>query len=506
MKQDERRATAVAATAAAAPAQAMATQEPAEAPAAGGSAAAGRLTLPLLLSGTFMTFLDFFIVNVAIPSTQKDLKAGSGATLLFVAGYGLTYASMLITGARLGDIFGRRRVFIAGMALFTLASAACGTAPNALTLVTARMVQGVAAALLFPQALAIIGVVYTGTARARAYVAYGMTLGIAAVGGQLIGGALIQADPGGLGWRTCFLINLPIGLAACALTPRHVPESRAANVNRLDPLGVALVTLGLLALVLPLAEGRQQGWPLWTWLTLAAAPLLLGAFVAHQNRLGAAHRAGRTDRTPLIDLRLLRERAFGLGLLAVFAFYAALASYFLILALYLQQGRALDPWQSGVAVTPMGVGFFATTILARRLSARLGRALPALGALVLAGGLVWTAVEVGRVGTAGDTTALISPLLVDGLGMGMVTAPLITAVLAGVAPSRAGTASGVLSTMQQVGNSVGVAVIGVIFYSALGAVPARADFPHAFRAGAVYLVCADLTLAVLLSSLPKRRG
>jgi EmrB/QacA subfamily drug resistance transporter len=457
------------------------------------------LALPVVLAGTFMTFLDFFIVNVAIPSTQRDLSASSAQIQWIVAGYGLAYASCLIIGSRLGDVSGRRRVFMIGLALFTAASLACGVAASPAMLITARAAQGFAAALLFPQVLSILGLMYSGADRVRAFVAYGMTLGLAAVGGQLIGGALIQADPDGLGWRTCFLINVPVGLLALVLTPRLVPESRAEDRSRLDLLGAALVTLGLVAVVLPLVDGREQGWPAWTWLCLAASAPLLLVFVASQRR-----RAAR-GRTPLIDLRLFRERAFAVGVASVLVFYAGLASYFLVLALYLQQGHGLNALDSGLTVTPMGIGFFATTIVARRLSGALGRHLPSLGALVLAAGLVATSLAAGHIGTTGSVWWVIPWLFVDGLGMGMVTAPLISTVLAGITPRHAGEASGVLSTMQQVGNAVGVAVIGVIFYGVLGRAAGHPDaFPHAFRSSLVYVIVLDVALAALIQLLPRR--
>ena len=455
------------------------------------------IALAVILAGTFMTFLDFFIVNVAIPSTQRDLLASSAQIQWVVAGYGLAYASCLITGSRLGDVYGRRRVFMIGLAVFTLASLACGVAANPATLITARVGQGLAAALLFPQVLSILGVMYSGTDRVRAFVAYGMTLGLAAVGGQLIGGALIQADPDGLGWRTCFLINVPIGALALFLTPRVVPESRAEDRSRLDLVGAALVTLGLVAVVLPLVDGREQGWPAWTWICLAAAVPLLLAFVGHQRR-----RAAR-GRTPLIDLRLFGERAFSVGVASVLVFYAGLASYFLVLALYLQQGNGLNALDSGLTVTPMGLGFFATTIVARRLATALGRHLPSLGALLLAAGLVATSLAAGHIGTTGSVGWIVPALFVDGLGMGMVTAPLISTVLAGISPRHAGEASGVLSTMQQVGNAVGVAIIGVIFYGVLGRGAGRTvAFPDAFRSSLIYVIVLDVALAALIQLLP----
>ncbi|HWF16842.1 MAG TPA: MFS transporter, partial [Acidimicrobiales bacterium] len=217
--------------------------------------------LPVVLTGTFVIVLDFFIVNVALPSMQADLHASSGAIEWVVAGYGVTFATTLITAGRLGDRFGRRRMFSLGLALFTLASAACGIAPSPSSLVLARLVQGLAAAMIAPQVLAIIGVVYPGPERAKAMAAYGLTLGFAAVGAQLIGGVLVQSNIAGLGWRAIFLINVPIGVAGLAAAATLVPESRAERAGRIDLIGTVLVTSGLVAVVLPLVEGRQHGWP-----------------------------------------------------------------------------------------------------------------------------------------------------------------------------------------------------------------------------------------------------
>src|SRR5436309_3905082 len=253
-------------------------------------AASRWLPLPVVLAGTFMVVLDFFIVNVALPSMQSDLHASDGAIEWVVAGYALTSAVLLITAGRLGDQFGRRRVFSIGLALFTIASAECGIAGSAEMLVAARLLQGAAAAILMPNVLSIIGVAYEGADRARALTAYGLVMGLAAVGGQLIGGLLVQADIAGLGWRSCFLINVPIGVAALALAPRVIPESRDERASRIDVAGTLLITAGLTAVVLPLVEGRQHGWPAWTWVSLAAAPVILGTFVAHQRRL--ARRGG----------------------------------------------------------------------------------------------------------------------------------------------------------------------------------------------------------------------
>jgi MFS family permease len=222
------------------------------------------LALPVILAGTFLVTLDFFIVNVAIPSIQRELHASAAAIEWVVAGYGLAYAALLVIGGRLGDLQGRRRMFCCGIAVFTSASAACGLAPSVASLVVGRLAQGCGAALLAPQVLAILGTTYAGPERARAFAAYGLVLGLASALGQLIGGALIQADLFHLGWRACFLVNLPVGLAAMLLAPRLVRESRPEVGGGLDPAGATLITLGLAAVLLPLIEGRAHGWPAWT--------------------------------------------------------------------------------------------------------------------------------------------------------------------------------------------------------------------------------------------------
>jgi len=455
------------------------------------------LALPIILAGTFMVILDFFIVNVAIPSLQREMHASVAAIQFVVAGYGLGLAAGLITAGRLGDLYGRRRLFALGLALFTLTSAASGLAPTPELLVLARVAQGLAAALLSPQVLALLGLVYTGAERARAFILYGVTLGLAAASGQLIGGLLIQADVAGLGWRACFLINVPLGGAALLLTPRLIPESRAEGRERLDLVGAMLVTLGVVALVLPLIEGRAQGWPLWTWLCLAATAPLLLAFGAYQRRL-AAH-----GRAPLIDPALCGERSFTLGLLTVLVFYAGVASFFLVLALYLQQGRGLAPLASGVTFTTLALGFCATSLGGGRLIRRLGRQALAVGALGMAAGLALLGVTVAHVGVGGPVALLAPALLVYGAGMGLVMAPLISTVVAGLPPRHAGAAAGMLTTMQQVGNALGVALIGLIFYGALGHAALRDAYPRAFNASLLYLIALAVAVAVLIQLLPR---
>lgn len=441
-----------------------------------------------------MVVLDFFIVNVALPSMQRDLHAGSGSIEWVVAGYALTSAVFLITAGRLGDLIGRRRTCALGLALFTLTSAVCGAAGTAGVLVAARLGQGVAGALLMPNVLSIIGVVYTGADRARALSIYGLVLGLAAVGGQLIGGVLVQADIAGLGWRSCFLINVPIGLIALALAPSLVPESRGAPSSRPDLVGTVLISAGLTAIVLPLLEGRQHGWPTWTWASLAVAPVILGAFVVQQRR------PKRRDRAPLLDLTLFRDRSFSAGLVVQIVFWAGQASFFLVLALYLQQGRGLSALHAGLVFTVLAVAYLVASLRAPALTARYGRGLLAAGALVLASGHGLLLGAVGEIGVAGSSAALIPGLLLVGAGMGLVITPLTATIMGDVEPRRAGAATGMLTMMQNVGNALGVAITGVIFFGGL-----PGGYAHAFELSAGELAALLGAVAVITLLLPAHR-
>jgi EmrB/QacA subfamily drug resistance transporter len=450
--------------------------------------------MPVVLAGVSMVVLDFFIVNVAMPTMQVDLHAGANAIQWVIASYGLAFAAGLITGGRLGDQLGRRRMFSIGLALFVLTSAACGIAPSSEALIAARAAQGLSSALLMPQVLAILGVAYTGADRLKALTAYAMTLGIAAVSGQLIGGVLIQLDPAGLDWRACFLVNVPVGLAALAFVRRTVPESRGGD-SCLDLVGADLVTLGLIAILVPLIEGRDHGWPAWTWMSFAAGALLLGTFALYQRRVVA--RGG----SPLVHPELFAERAFTAGLATVVVFYATVASFFLVLALELQEGRGLDALDSGLVFAFEGLGFLVTTMTAGALVARFGRQVLAVGALVRAAALVGLYFAAGHVGAHGSVAWLAGALVVDGAGMGLVMGPIITMIVTNVAPKHAGAASGVLSSVQQVGIALGVALIGVVFFGALDAGHAVVD---AFRQSVLWLAAGSVVVAVLIQALPGR--
>jgi EmrB/QacA subfamily drug resistance transporter len=450
--------------------------------------------LPVVLAGTFMVVLDFFIVNVALPKIQSGLRASGGSIEFVTAGYALTSAVFLITGARLGDRLGRRRMFCAGLALFTLASAACGVAGSPTELVAARLVQGAAGAMLMPNVLSVIGIAYSGSDRVKALSWYGLVMGLAAVSGQLIGGLLVDWNPAGLGWRSCFLINIPIGALALAAAPRLVRESREPHASGVDWIGTVLVTTGLTAIVFPLVEGRQDGWPLWTWLSLGAAPLLLGSFVAQQRRLA---RGG--GREPLLDLALFRERAFSAGLLAQLVFWSGQASFFLVLALYAQEGRGMSPLKSGLLFTVLAMSYLAASMRAPALAVKHGRRVLTMAALTLAAGHGVLLAGVAIIGVHGSVALLVPGLLLIGAGMGFGIAPLATIIMSAMRPEQAGAASGALSTFQNVGNAIGVAVIGVVFYGGL-----QSGFAVALERSEALLAAVLLIMAVLTRLLPAR--
>lgn len=443
--------------------------------------------LPVLLVGTFLIVLDFFIVNVALPSIQRSLHASASALEWVVTGYGLAFAVLLISGGRLGDRFGRRRTFSAGVTLFIVSSAVCGFAPDAALLVGARILQGVGAAMISPNVLSLIGVLYPGPHRVRAITIYGVVMGLGAVCGQIIGGGLIEANIADGGWRAIFLINVPVGAGALLLTRRAVPESKSQQPARTDLVGVVLCTVGLTALVLPLVEGRQLGWPAWTWVSLACCPVILVSLAAHQRALAGS------GGSPLLHPSAFKERRLRAGLATQMVCWCSQASFFLVLALYLQDGRGLSPLDSGLVFAILAGSYLVASLRAPRLTIRFGRDLIMAGTLTVAAGnlaLLWA---VSSDTGAHNLAMLVPGLVLVGAGQGLWITPLTATVLSFADPERAGMISGTLSTMQQIGNSLGVAVIGVVFFDALS----RHGYNGAFESSLVLLVVVLATAAIL---------
>ncbi|WP_334073170.1 MFS transporter [Paenibacillus sp. A14] len=418
-------------------------------------------SLAIVLSATFMVILDSFIVNVAAPSIQQDLEATSIQLQFILAGYVLSYAVFLISGGRFGDLFGRKKMFIAGMGGFVAASALCGFAPTAEMLVLARILQGLAAAIMVPQVLSTIQASFPAEERPKALGWYGAISGIAVVAGQIAGGLLLHADLFGLGWRTVFLINLPIGLIAMALSLPFVRESMVEGSKKLDLAGLLLSAAGLTAMTFPLVMGREAGWPLWVFFCLAASLLFLFGFVRYEGRLM------KRNGFPLMPATLFAEKSFRFGVLSILAYQGGNAALFLTLSLFLQEGLSFSPMTSALSFLSIGVGFFLGSMLAPRGVKRWGfRLLPA-GAAVMALSCGYLFYTIHHFGESLQWTHFIPSLFLAGIGQGIVGAPLFTAILSRVGPNQIGAASGILSTMMQTANVLGVAVIGTLYFAVL---------------------------------------
>jgi MFS family permease len=418
--------------------------------------------LAIVLVGVLLPMVDFFIVNVALPTIDTDLHASAPLLELVVSAYASAYALLLVVGGRLGDAFGRKRLFLAGMAAFTLTSLACGLAPTAPLLVAARAAQGASAALMVPQVLSTIQAATQGQRRARALARYGATGGLAAVVGQLLGGLLVSANLAGTGWRPIFLVNVPIGVAGLVLARRHVPESRSGSAARVDYHGTVLLGVTVLALLIPLTEGQSLRWPAWTIALLAVAPLALAAFVAVEIRIE------RSGRVPLVPPSLLRHRSMRSGLILALPFFAGFGAFMFSYALLVQQGLHDSALAAGVGLAPMAAAFLLASLATSRLLRRFGAKVLAAGAIGQVAGLIILGVTVLAAWPHVPVLALAPGMAVAGLGQGLVMSPLFGVVLSEVPPASAGAASGVLTTTQQTALALGVATLGSLFITLAG--------------------------------------
>lgn len=458
------------------------------------------LGLSVLLLAGFVTIFDLFVVNVAIPNIQNQLGASFSQIGFIVAGYELAFGVLLITGGRLGDLFGRRKLFIIGMAGFTLTSALCGLAPNAFFLIIARVLQGLAAALLFPQVYASIRVNFDGDDSRRAFGLLGMTLGLAAIAGQILGGWLIHADLFKLGWRNIFLINIPIGLLAIAAA-RYIPETRGPQNHGLDGTGVMLISLSLSLLLIPIIQSSEHGWPLSSLTSLVASIALLFVFYRHQER------RRRTGHLPLVDMQLLTQPRFALGALLVLLVYSTASSFFLCFALLLQSGFGLSPFHAGSIFAPASVGFIAASLYAPRLVTRYGTQAITTGAIGYALSFAWLIGQVAWAGPQLEPAHLIPALIFLGASQGLIMTPLLNLILGFIDETQAGMASGVISSIQQIGAALGVAVVGFLFNAGRNAGSAALSqaehYVSAFSMGLTYNLVASLLVSLLLIALSR---
>jgi MFS family permease len=415
------------------------------------------LGLAILLCGAFLPMLDFFIVNVALPTIDSTLHGSAPTLELVVAGYGTAYALFLIVGGRLGDAYGRRTVFTLGLAGFTVTSLLCGLAPDIHVLVGARIAQGASSALIVPQVLATFHATLDGPHRARALGLYGATAGIASAAGQLIGGLLVTANIAGETWRPIFLVNVPFGVAVLLAARRFVPDTRSPNPASVDLLGTGLFGLTMISLLVPLTEGHSLGWPLWTWLVLAVSPI--SAFATFR----VERRTERTGGHPLLPPSLLALPSMRRGIALGLPFFLGFGAFMFVFALTVQDGLHEDALHSGLAITPLAVTFLAGSLLTPRLIARYGRGVVTAGAVLQALSLASLAAVVLDEWPRVSLLELAPSLAVAGFGQSLVFGSLFRIVLADVPAHLAGIGSGVMVTMQQSGFALGVATLGSLF-------------------------------------------
>jgi EmrB/QacA subfamily drug resistance transporter len=418
--------------------------------------------LSIVLVAGFMDLLDATIVNVAIPSIQKNLNAQYASIEWMVSAYLLAFAAVLITGGRLGDIVGRKRMFLLGVLGFTIASALCGLANGPTMLITSRFLQGGAAALMVPQILAIIHVTFPPEERGKVFGLFGGIIGSAAVAGPILGGLLVEWNIWDLHWRPIFLVNIPVGVIVSILAIRALRESTSPTAARLDLFGVVLTTAAVLLVVYPLTEGRTNGWPLWGYIMMAAAVPILAVFVVYERW------RTRSKGSPLVVLKLFGVRAFNGGLLVWLLFQVALAAFFFIWTLYMQYGLGWTPLHAGLTAVAFAFGASpAAGISIQVLTPKFGRKVVMAGALLNAlgfGGYIWS---IAHWGTGITSWEMIPSLWLSGFGFGLVVAPITDIVLSGVPTEDAGSASGLFNTTQQVGAALGIAIIGVIIFDLL---------------------------------------
>jgi EmrB/QacA subfamily drug resistance transporter len=447
------------------------------------------VVLAIVLVAEIMDLLDSTVITIAAPTVRDSLGGGTSTMQWWAAGYTLAFGVFMIVGGRLGDAYGRKRVFLVGIAGFTLASAACALAPSPDVLIATRVLQGGFGALLIPQGLGVIKTVFPPREMGAAFGAFGPVMGLAAIAGPILAGWLVAADLLGTGWRMIFLINVPLGLVGLAGALRFMPESRSPVRVKLDPLGVALISAASLCLIYPLVQGRELGWPTWTFALMAAGVILLTVFAAVERRSGES---------ALIAPSLLRNRAYTSGLIVGIVFFAAFAGLLLVVSLFLQLGLRYSPEHAGLSLAPMPLGAAVTAGASYALMPKFGRRVLQAGFLVAALALGGLAATVSHEGLELSTWEMLPAMFVFGLGLGFVFGPLFNVILAGVTDHEVGSASGTLNAIQQLGNSIGVAVLATIFFSLLdhGHASATAMTRTALISGGLFV--ASFALSFLL--------
>ncbi|MFE9218617.1 MFS transporter [Streptomyces lavendulae] len=459
------------------------------------------LALAIVMTAAFMDLVDVTIVNIAIPSMRQDFGASTSAIQWITAGYALAFAAGLITGGRLGDIYGRKRLFLIGVAGFTAASLLCGIAADPSMLVASRILQGAMAAMMVPQVLAIIHVTFPPHERGKAFGMFGAIIGLGAVSGPMLGALLTEWNILGLEWRPIFLINLPVGIAAILMGRAFITESKAPKALRLDLGGVVLATLALVMLIFPLTHGRENDWPLWGFVCMGLAPVVFAAFVLYEKY------KIRKDGSPLVELSLFKVKSFAGGIAVQLTFGIATGIFFLVWTLYMQMGLGWSALRAGTTGIPFSIAVsVAAGISVQKLVPRFGRKVLQAGALLMAAGLLLYIWESDHYGMAIASWQMAAPLVVMGLGMGLIVAPLTDTVLSQVPREHAGSASGLINTTGQMGNALGLGLTSVVFFGVLDDdMIYGPPYVEAFRSALWWVVAVLVLIFAVMFLLPRKQ-
>lgn len=457
---------------------------------------AARVALAVVLVAELMNSIDHSIVLNAIPTLRGSLGAGPAAVQWLTVGYSLSLAVGLVTGGRLGDAYGRRRVFLTGTAVFTVASLLCGIAPNPETLVASRILQGAGAAIMLPQVLATIHVTFSGEARSKAFGLYGAILTVGAVLGPVLSGVLLQLDLFGWGWRSIFLINLPICIAVLVFGRLFITESTSDNPDRLDVLGMVLSAVAVVLIVFPLTQGAEHDWPLWSFILLIAGLLTVGVFIAQQR--------SRQGRAPTIVLSMFSERGFSAGLSAQLVFGLLSGMFFMTMTIFLQTGLGMSALQASMAFILLTAGELIGVAVAVRSAGRFGRRLPQAAALFALAGVVVFLLVIVQWQAELTMVIMAVPLMMVGCSFGAIGGPLADLSLQNVEHANAGSASGLFNTAIHLGMALGTALTGVVFFSVTGGSADGALNREAFT-GVLWTVgAASVVIWALMFLIPRR--
>jgi EmrB/QacA subfamily drug resistance transporter len=456
--------------------------------------------LAVLLAGAILAPLDFFIVNNAMPAITRGLGATAADVQLVISGYAVVYAVFLITGARLGDIYGRKSIFMIGLAGFALASALCGLAWSPRALVGARLLQAFAAAAMAPQALASVHALFPAHERGRALGIYGIALGVSSILGQLLGGALVGADIGGYGWRLIFLINVPIAALTIAAAVPLLRETRGAHRPKLDIGGIVLSSLALSSFVVPLVEGRERGWPLWSIVMLLTTPFFAEAFRRYEIRLAKA------GGDPLVTIEVFQSHGLLRGVGATLTLYA-IATFFLTYSIWLQSALGYTAWQAGLWILPFSIGFLVASTFSAAIGKWLGASTPSLAFVMAAVGSVATSLVIAThpAGVMPAWPLILPGMIVTGFGMGLAIPTMVRVIVERVEPQHAGLVGGLFNSSLQVSAAISIAVLGGLFFTVLGDRHDAVSVTHAFTVTLLAIAACHIGGALLAAGLGLQR-